>query len=56
MSAVLTPGNTPRRQPDHSRIKLPNLHRRLTPALSERSDRIAAAVRRFPGGPPVRAA
>ena len=56
MSAVLTAGNAPRRQPDHSRITLPNLHRRLTPALSERPDRIAGVVRRLPGGPPVRTA
>jgi len=56
MSAGTTLAPGARRQPDHSGIRLPHLHRRLTPSLRERRDQVSAALRRFPGGPPVRPA
>jgi len=56
MTTVTSLAGGPRRQPDHSRIRLPKLHTRLTPALTERRDRLGAALGRFPGGPPVRPA
>jgi hypothetical protein len=55
MSATVT-APTPRRHPDHSRISLPKLHQRLTPALTDRRDRDARPFGGFLGGPPVRPA
>jgi hypothetical protein len=56
MSTAAPRATAPRPRTDAARIPLPRLHLRLTPALSERRDRVAAAIRRFPGGPPIRPA
>ena len=53
---TMTTAPVPRRHPDHSRISLPKLHLRLTPALTDRRDRDARSLGMFRGGPPVRPA
>jgi hypothetical protein len=59
VTAVLTPNprDYGRRAPDHSRLRLPNVHRRLTPVFDPRSSEARRSLGSAGiGGPPIRAA